>query len=287
MAALALMSVSLWAQNAEEEEEAGEFDQESPQSSPWEPATLARGDRDAPAALVRLRDGGAIQVKVGDEWKDATLDDVAKHLKEFAEEQDREMQKDGKSAYETMPGAGKVSRLFVSLDVEPTVPWQHVLWLMMVASGQKYHKVELCEGTRKMLVSLPVESGTRMPAEPPLEIRISVHAVSRHEKVARWGDREVARPTDVHYKIGNDETTSLADVRDYIKAAHAAVKDTPNATIRGEIKAGNKVPIEKVLDVMDVFEGAGLKSVSFCGTAVPTPEVCRAGRLPFPLKNYD
>ena len=38
---------------------------------PWIPAgRIARGERDAPTVFVRLREGGALLVKAGEEWKD-------------------------------------------------------------------------------------------------------------------------------------------------------------------------------------------------------------------------
>lgn len=286
MTVLALLAAPAWAQGEEPEEEVGEDEVvEKPAGYVHTPAgSIGRGEPDAPTAFVRLREGGALQIKAGDEWKDGTLNDLAKFLTEFAEQQDRELAKEKKSAYETVAGA-KVSRLFVSLDVEPTVPWQHVQWLMMAAAQQKYRKLELTEGTRKMLVFLPADRG--MPKEPPLEIRISVHAVARHEKEGKWGDVTVNRPVDVRYKIGNEETAELAEVKDYIRKAHKAVKDTPGARIGGEVKAGNKVPFSRMFDLLEAFEAAGLETMSFYGSAPPAPEVRDAPRLPYPLKNYD
>jgi hypothetical protein len=198
------------------------------------------------------------------------------------------MQKDGKSAYETGPAGTKLSRLFVSLEVEPTAPWQHVQWLMTAAAAQKYYKIELTDGTRKMLNHLPVDRGINaLPREPVLEIKVSVHALARREQEAAWGDIAVLRPTEIRYKIGNDETGDLATVKDYVTKAHRAVKETPGAQISGEIKAGHKVPFGKVLDLLDTFEAAGLASMSFYGSAPPSPQVCKAARLPYPPKNYD
>jgi hypothetical protein len=34
---------------------------------------LAHGEPDAPAVSFRLRDGGLLQMKIGEEWRDATL----------------------------------------------------------------------------------------------------------------------------------------------------------------------------------------------------------------------
>lgn len=290
MISLALLAVPVWPQGEEpkeEEIEEGEVVEKPEGFEHTPPGRIGRGERDAPTVFVRLSEGGALEVKAGEEWKAATLNGLAKFLKEFAEQQERELQKEKKSAYETVAGA-KMSRLFVSLDVEPTVPWQHVQWLMMAAAEQKQWKLELTDGTRKMLVFLPSDRGVNtLPKEPPLEIRISVHAVARHEKVGKWGDVAVHRPADVRYRIGNEETADLTEVKDYIRKAHAAVKDTPGAKISGEVKAGHKVPFSRMFDLLEAFEAAGLEAMSFYRSAPPGPEVRDAPRLPYPLKNYD
>jgi hypothetical protein len=286
MTALALLAAPLWAQGEEPKDD--EVIEEG-EGFVYTPAgRIARGERDAPTAFVRLREGGALEVKTGEEWKGTTLDGLGRSLKEFVGTQDRELQKAGKSAYETVAGGAKASRLFVSLDVEPTVPWQHVQWLMMAAAEQKYWKLELTDGTRRMLVFLPADPGVNaLPKEPPLEIKISVHAVARHEKEGKWGDVAVRRPADVRYKLGNEESADITEVKDYIRKAHRAVKDTPGAKISGEIKAGHKVPFAKVLDLIEAFEATGLEAMSFYRSAPPAPEVRDAPRLPYPRKNYD
>jgi len=251
------------------------------------PAKLSRGAPDSPALGVRVRENGLLEVKVGEEWKETTLDGLKERIAGFAEEQDREMKKSGKSAYETLPGGVKVPGLFVSIDAEPSVPWQHVQWIMTVVAEQKFRRMELSDGTKRFLVTLPTDEFLKpAPKEPPLEIRISVHAVARREKPARWDDVQVLRPTEVRFRIGTEETAVIDGVRDYVKKAWDAVKDTPNATFSGEIKAGHKVPVEKVLDVLEVFASADLPAVCFYGREVPPAEVRAAERLPYPLKNY-
>jgi hypothetical protein len=248
---------------------------------------IVRGEMDAPALFVRVREAGVLQVKAGEEWKDTTLKDISARLRQFAEEQDRELKKAGKSAYTVAPGGARVSRLFLSIDAEPTVPWQHIQWLMTMAAEQKYYKLEVSDGARRLLATLPVDRGIDVvPAEPPLEIKVSVHAVARREAVQKWGDVEVLVPTEIRFKMGSEETGDLATVSDFVRKARRACKDTPNATVSGEIKAGHKVPFSKILDLMETFEAAGLPRVDFYGTAIPTPELREATRLPYPLKNY-
>ncbi|MFI5403381.1 MAG: hypothetical protein ACHQ1G_10620 [Planctomycetota bacterium] len=292
-AALVLLVAPVWAQDEEpKEEKIGEEEvvMECPAREGVElPAgRLSRGERDAPAVFVRVREAGVLQVKVGEEWKDTSLKDLAARLKSFAEEQDREMQKSGKSAYETLPGGMKASRLFVSIDAEPTVPWQNIQWVMTIAAEQKYYKLEMSDSTRRMLAFLPVDRGIRgEPVDPPLELKVLVHVVCRKEIQAKWGDLQVTRPTEVLYRIGDEETGALGPVCDYVRKAQAALKDTPNATVYGEIKAGQKAPFAKVLDVMETFEAAGLTSVNFFSTAIPPAALREAPRLPYPVKNYD
>lgn len=254
---------------------------------------LSRAERDAPAVSVRVREAGVLQVKVGDEWKDATLKEYSALLKSSAEEYDRDMRKGGKSGYET---PAKASKLFVSIDAEPTVPWQHIQWLMEIAAEQKFYKLEMSDGTRRLLAFLPTDKGIEpAPKEPPLCLLVPVHIFSRAEKPEKWGDVMVTRPTDARYKIGNEETAALPNVADFVKKGWAAIKDTPGASVGGEIKAGYKVPFARIFDVMEVFEASGCTRVCFyrqvsmtsVGTAVPSTAVREAARLPYPVKNYD
>jgi len=222
-----------------------------------------------------------------------TLKELSAFLKTFAEEQDREMRKSGKSAYETLPGGVKVSRLFLSIDAEPSVPWQHVQWLMTVAAEQKYCKLELSDGTRRLLAYLQLDKALEGPVDlngapvnPPLEIKLSVHVVSRLEKPAKWGDVDVLEPTEVRYELGagNEETAALAGVRDYVTKAYRAVKDTPNARISGEIKAGHKAPFARILDVMEAFRGRGAHERGLPWQGDPGCRVARGSPPPLPAQ---
>jgi hypothetical protein len=241
---------------------------------------IARAERDAPALFVRAREGGVLQVKEGEEWINVTLDGFASRLKRFQEEQDAEMRKTGGSAVEA--GA---SRLFVSLEAEPTVPWLHIQWLMIVAAEQMYYKLELSDGSRRFLAFLPRDKGGRPGAGPRAKIKAGVHLVCREERPAKWGEQDVSRPTQVVYKMGAAESAAIADVADYLRAtkrdAAAANKD-----VAGEIKAGHKTPFSSVLDVIGTFEATGVLNVEFYGTATPTKEERTATLLPFPLRNY-
>ncbi|HEX5138214.1 MAG TPA: hypothetical protein VFY93_14655 [Planctomycetota bacterium] len=312
MIAFALTAARLWAQGGDPEhgpdeeaphQEDGESEGDLPpfvppagfeRSAPEMPAgVVMRGERDSPALFVRLREPGTLQTRIGEDWKDTTLDELSNHLREFAEQQDREMKKGGKSAYVAAPGGVTVSRLFLSIDAGPTVPWQHVQWVLTMAVEQEYYKLELTDGARTLLASLPVRRGLRIVVqEPPREIKAEVHAIARAETRQKWGDAEVSRPTEIRFKMGGQirrresgETTELAPVADYLREAKKAVEDRDWVLVGG-IKAGHKVPFSKVLDLMETFEAGGVARVDFYGTAIPTPEIRKASRLPYPAKNY-
>ena len=153
----------------------------------------------------------------------------------------------------------------------------------------------------KVQAFLPTDKGINpTPAEPPLEIKVSVHIVAREEKAMTYPPARPAGqsdsvprrveqvPTSFRYKLGNTEsdTGNLRDVLDYIKKAYTAVKDTPNAKITGEIKAGHKVPHKFVVAVLNKFAEAGMQKVDFYGTAIPPPELRKQQYLPYPLRNY-
>ncbi|MCK6458442.1 MAG: biopolymer transporter ExbD [Planctomycetes bacterium] len=152
----------------------------------------------------------------------------------------------------------------------------------------------------KIQAFLPTDKGINpTPTEPPLEIKVSVHIVARGEQAQIYPPMppagitdQVPRstqnvPTIFRFKIGNDETDDLRAVYDYIKKAYAAVKDTPNAKITGEIKAGHKVPHKFVVAVLNKFAEAGMEKVDFYGTAIPPRNLRQAKFLPYPLKNYE
>jgi biopolymer transport protein ExbD len=144
----------------------------------------------------------------------------------------------------------------------------------------------------KIQAFLPTDKGINpTPTEPPLEIKVSVHIVARAEQTRPYGPKgsevTVQMPSQFRFKIGSEETASLAEVYDYIKKAYAAVKDTPNAKITGEIKAGHKVPHKFIIAVLNKFAEAGLEKVDFYGTAIPPQNLRKSSHLPYPAKNYE
>jgi len=252
---------------------------------PPDPARLARGDRDAPAVFLRLREGGVLQLRSGETWKDATLDDCADFLRKSAEEHDAERRKAGESGYELVHGSVKMSRLFVALDVEPAVPWQHVHWLMKIAAEERFRKLELSDGKRRLLVQLPVDRPW-IAKEPPLQIRTGIHVIVRRERPGKWGDASVIRPFECRYRFGDSETGDIDAVGAYLVETRK-VAAAGNLPLVGELKAGNKVPFAEVLAMMDLHLDKGIEALAFYPVSGPAAEVRRMPRLPFPPRNYD
>jgi biopolymer transport protein ExbD len=152
----------------------------------------------------------------------------------------------------------------------------------------------------KIQAFLPTDKGINpLPTEPPLSLKVTVHLVARKEEPANYppdpppGKQltvqqvKVNMPREIKYKIGNDETGDLKVVYEYIKKGYAAIKDTPNAQIVGEIKAGHKVPHKFVVAVLNKFAEAGMEKVDFYGTAIPPKSLRQLTTLPYPTKNYE
>lgn len=181
----------------------------------------------------------------------------------------------------------------MEMNMTPMIDVSFLLIIFFICLPMK-----LLEG--KIQAFLPTDKGINpTPTEPPLEIKVSVHIVARNEQPTMYPPPPpqgvtdtVPRstqnvPTIFRYKIGNDEVSDVRAVYDYIKRAYTAVKDTPNAKITGEIKAGHKVPHKYVVAVLNKFAEAGMEKVDFYGTAIPPRNLRQAKYLPYPLKNYE
>ncbi len=151
----------------------------------------------------------------------------------------------------------------------------------------------------KIQAFLPTDKGINpLPTEPPLALKVTVHIVARKEEPAKYPPDppkgksltvqqvQVNMPREIKYKIGNDETGDLKVVYEHIKRGYAAIKDTPNAQILGEIQAGHKVPHKFVVAVLNKFAEAGMQKVDFFGTAIPPKSLRQLTTLPYPSKNY-
>ncbi len=291
LTALAILVAPIFSQESEEPEIREEIVEEEDLGHPFATeGRIFRGERDAPTVFVCLREGGLLQIEFDEEWQEVTLDDLGTYL---AVSRDRDIiaqQQIGKSGLEEILPHLRATRLFLSLDADPTVPWQHIQWVMTLAVEQKYRKLEMSDGKRRLLACLPIDR-TFCPVEgyqPPPEVQATVHLVARKEQPAKWGGLDVLQPTDVRCKCGDMETTDLAEVTGYLKRAKKAVEGMrdPKVVFYGVIQAGHKVPYAKVFDVMEAFVKAEIPSVDFWGTGIPPKTIRGAKRLPYPASNY-
>ena len=143
----------------------------------------------------------------------------------------------------------------------------------------------------KLQAFLPTDKGIQpIPQDPANEIMVSVHIVARNEVEDVFGPEEfrqkITKPTEFKYKFGDRETKDLKKVKGWIDEAFEAAKGTENSKVKGEIKAGHKVPHKYVVAVMNKFAEAGLEKVDFYGTQIPTEKLKRKPYLPYPKSNY-
>lgn len=241
---------------------------------------FARGERDAPAVFVRLKDAGVLQAKVRDAWQDTTLARLAEILEEARDADRMERVKAGKSH----PGEVRKTDVFVSIEAEPTTPWQHVQWIATVAAEEKLTNLELRVGERSLLVVLPLDRAICGGPRPPLVLKAAIWVFARKGQPSKWGDAEVVRPTEVRFRIAGAETTDLGAVKDYLRGMKKKAEDTLPAHFYGELRVGHAVPLGKALDVMEAFVDTGIPSLDTGETfdSIPWASLREAKRLPYP-----
>ncbi len=264
---------------------------------------LARGEPDAPALHFRLRDGGRLQMKVGEAWRDATLDDCSSFLSTARDRHALEMRAIGKPEFEEPDPYGKGTGLFLSIEADPTVPWQHVQWLLTLAAETKYYKLQLSDGARKMLAFIPLDAAIEwIPEQLPPYVVLQIDVIARAGVRADWDGAEVLRPTTVAYRasatryrafkpegevVARLETGNVREAGPWIGRAREAAKATTGAKVAGLLGAGNTVPFARVFDVMETFVSVGFPDLNLLGRCVPPRAVRVASRLPYPARNYD
>jgi biopolymer transport protein ExbD len=143
----------------------------------------------------------------------------------------------------------------------------------------------------KLQAFLPTDKGISPIEQDPLnEIMVKVHIVARAEKPGTFGPPEatqqVTKPTVFKFKIGDTETDDITEVADYIDQAYKTAEGSENTVVKGEIKAGHKVPHKFVVAILNQFAKAGLEKVDFYGTAIPKKDLRTKRYLPYPKKNY-
>ena len=143
----------------------------------------------------------------------------------------------------------------------------------------------------KLQAFLPTDKGINPVEQEPLnEIMVSVHIVARKEIAATFGPKnftqKITKPTEFKFKFNDRETKDIARVAVWIKEAKKSAEGSENSTVKGEIKAGHKVPHKFVVAILNKFAEAGLEKVDFYGTAIPDKELKAKPYLPYPEKNY-
>ena len=241
---------------------------------------FARAAADAPRVFVRLRDAGRLEVKHGDAWKDATLDECAAALRQAVEHHDRERKSAGGSGFERVRDV-EVTTLVLRVEAEPSVPWEHVQWLAVVAAEQRFRRIEFSDGIRTLLHLVPMDGG--IEPNPPPEVLLAVEAAGRDLREAAWGDVKVRRPFRVVYRMDLRETEEAKAVVPWIREAVAeAAEDEDKPRVRCELRPEAKVPFGKVFDLMEALAGVTPPSVGFAITSLPNDDVRGAARLPYP-----
>lgn len=223
--------------------------------------------------------------------KAVNLDQLGEVLKNAAIKYDAKMKGKGQSGWIDIPGGGKATKLFLMIRADRLAPWQHVQWLLTEAAMQRYYKnyfvATRADGKAgRVQAFLPTDKGIKPNAEDPHEIMVSVHVVARKEKSQKWADLQVTMPTEFRYKFGDRESADVKVAAKWIGDARQVVKDSENAYARGEIKAGHKVPFEKIVELMSVMRAAGQRKIDFFGTQLTHGKLRKKMRLPYPHSNY-
>jgi len=217
------------------------------------------------------------QITVGPEL--VTLDGLAKKVRVSAVA----------AGFDILPGGAKGSKLHVLLRAYQAAVWQHVQWILTVLAQEKVYKTAFAVSTGKLVAHLPVDIAVGQPRN---EIMVSIHIVARKEKPATFGPPErmqrVTMPTTVKYRFSDREVHERDLVAKWILEAKDLVEadEGDDVALVGEIKAGHKVPFHFVVGVLDEFHDAGLKTVRFYGTQIPTEALRRKLSLPYPRRNY-
>ena len=198
------------------------------------------------------------------------------------------------SGWEKLAGGAKASKLFLMIRADRQAPWQHVQWLLTEAAMNKYYKIYFVV-TRpdgkpgRVQAFLPTDKGIirrAANAEIPNELIVTVHVVARRETLQKRAGMQVAVPTEFRYKFGDRESADVKSVAKWVGDANKAAKGVKNAYVAAEIKAGHKVPFQKVVEVMNVLRATGQEQIDFFGTQITHGKLRKKMQLPYPSSNY-
>jgi biopolymer transport protein ExbD len=180
----------------------------------------------------------------------------------------------------------------VLVHADKDAPWQHVRWILLACAENRIAQIRFSARTAAgavgavdavLPVAAPIPAAKKAAAVPAVVV---VHLVARQEVQARVAQRNELKPTEIRYRRGADDSTSLADVAQWGREVAAAAKEAGVAAA-GEIEAGNKVPLGNVVGVLESLRAAGVADLRFRGTKREGADARRAIPLPYPAKNYD
>jgi len=180
----------------------------------------------------------------------------------------------------------RASDATVCIRAERTVPWQHVQWVLATCADNWIWRTRFAARAKADGPEGAVDAFLPR-GMPQTVIRLSVHVVARKEMPVDYAGMKVMKPTEFRYRYGDQETTDLQTVTKYLRDGVKVARGTEGVTVKGEIKAAHKVPMEAIVSLLDAYHAAGLESVEFYGPGTPTPEQRHQAPLPYPLKNYD
>jgi biopolymer transport protein ExbD len=185
-----------------------------------------------------------------------------------------------------LPAEKKGTGLSVVLRADTNAPWGHVQLILATCAAEGVRHVGFgvkgAEGEDGFLPADPPKEAETESGRTPVTIVVGVEA--KREEIAVWGPQQtpILRPKDLVFRTGETETTDVADVRRYLRDAYQTAAAARPASIRGEVKAGAKIPFGVVVSVLNEYHRAGIP-VGFASVPVPEEED-DTQRLPYPSR---
>jgi biopolymer transport protein ExbD len=158
---------------------------------------------------------------------------------------------------EAHPHCGPVPTLPVLLDIEDEVPWQHVEFVLDMATQQHFASFVFHGGRAVTLPGSPHTPGE--PEHTALQARVLVL-------------------DDGRYVIDERTTHDIRQIGAWIEAAPMAFIDARAGMIRAQPRA----PWRSVGPVLDLFQELGMVCIDFYGSTWPSPEERQRPSLPPP-----
>ena len=235
--------------------------------------------------LIRLDDTGHVTIRIADEWRSVTLDELQVHLRDRVR---------ACNAARNAAGGGdacrrpKPAELLLEIDAHPSVPWRHVGWAILVGTESKLFRFRLTVGER--IVQLAPRPDSSHPLEPIAKADCAkVHLKSECETDAKWNGAAVRKPTTVSYMIGDRPSGAISSVDAYLKTVLKDKDEMAKQRFVGVITADGTVPIERVMEVLQIATRAGVRTLDFGSMVSPLPRASDrvSSVLRYPEKGVD